>query len=182
MNDATLGELYINNHFFCFTLEDKVRDEKIKHETAIPAGKYEVVINFSERFKVLMPLLLNVPNYVGIRIHPGNSIADTSGCILVGSAIQQDKLLHSKATYQNLLIQIKTGLRKDKVFITVEDIPKPIEVEVEQPIISPEIVIPEIILKPDSIPPKIIETPIEKSETKSWWILLVEFIINFLKK
>ena len=72
INNATLGELWIDNRFFCYTLEDKVRQEKIKHETAIPAGTYEIQITYSPRFKQFMPLLLNVPNYEGIRIHKGN--------------------------------------------------------------------------------------------------------------
>lgn len=73
VGDTTFGKLYLNDMTFLnYTLEDKVREIKIKHQTAIPAGTYEIIINKSERFKQLMPLLLNVPNFEGIRIHKGN--------------------------------------------------------------------------------------------------------------
>jgi hypothetical protein len=117
-NDTTIGELLIDGEWFCWTLEDRVRAQKIKHETAIPAGEYIVEINLSARFKERMPLLLNVPQFSGIRIHPGNDHADTSGCILVGfsrtgSRIAQsraafDELMHRmEATYPNELISIE---------------------------------------------------------------------------
>lgn len=70
VNDTTFGKLYLNDMTFLnYTLEDKVREVKIKHQTAIPAGTYQIIINKSERFKQLMPLLLNVPNFEGIRMH-----------------------------------------------------------------------------------------------------------------
>lgn len=82
---STIGELYVDGVFECHTLEDVVRDVKIHGETAIPAGTYKVIINMSNRFKRLLPLLLNVPDFEGVRIHSGNSDADTSGCVLVGT-------------------------------------------------------------------------------------------------
>src|SRR2546423_440555 len=81
---STIGELAVNGVFECFTLEDVVRPEKIKRETAIPAGRYEIAITFSDKFQKFLPLLLNVPNYEGVRIHSGNRPEDTEGCILVG--------------------------------------------------------------------------------------------------
>ena len=85
-DDSTIGELSIDGKFVCYTLEDKVRDVKIKNVTAIPYGKYELAITFSNRFQQYMPLLLNVPGFEGVRIHSGNKSADTEGCILVGSS------------------------------------------------------------------------------------------------
>lgn len=114
--DSTIGKLYMNDVFFCFTLEDKVRDVKIPHITAIPAGRYEVVISYSNRFKQLMPLLLNVPNYEGVRIHWGNYAADTDGCILLGSKKFVNMVGNSKATYAKFMNLMK----KEKTFITIE--------------------------------------------------------------
>ena len=88
---STIGELFINGEFQCYILEDTDRglyqdmplqellSKKIYGETAIPTGTYEVVISFSNRFKKYLPLLLNVPGYEGIRIHPGNYAKDTLG-------------------------------------------------------------------------------------------------------
>ena len=81
----TSGTMTVDGVFECFTLEDEVRDgEKVYGETAIPAGVYKVVVSFSQRFQRELPLLLSVPNFEGVRIHPGNTSNDTQGCILVG--------------------------------------------------------------------------------------------------
>jgi hypothetical protein len=82
--DYTAGSLFIDNIFECYTLEDTVRNVKIAGETAIPYGAYEVIITYSNRFKKSLPLLLNVPNFEGVRIHAGNTVENTEGCILVG--------------------------------------------------------------------------------------------------
>jgi hypothetical protein len=80
----TIGKMTIDGIFFCYTLEDKVRSEKIKGKTAIPEGTYSVIIDRSTRFGRDMPHILNVPNFEGIRIHSGNTDLDTDGCILIG--------------------------------------------------------------------------------------------------
>ena len=83
-DSSTIGEMWIDNTFFCYTLEDVKREVKIYGETCIPYGRYKVIVNMSNRFKVMMPLLLDVPQFEGIRIHKGNKAIDTHGCILVG--------------------------------------------------------------------------------------------------
>lgn len=70
--EYTIGKLFINGNYFCDTLEDAVRDKKIYAETAIPSGKYELTVTYSNRFKKRLPLILNVPGYEGVRIHTGN--------------------------------------------------------------------------------------------------------------
>lgn len=85
----TPGKLYYNGLFLCYTCEDldrKLEDGglKVKTRTAIPRGIYNVVISLSNRFKKLLPELLRVPQFVGIRIHSGNTAEDSEGCILVG--------------------------------------------------------------------------------------------------
>ena len=105
--NSTIGEMTIDGKFECYTLEDKERDVKIKSETAIPKGTYKVIINQSNRFKKLMPLVLNVPNFEGIRIHPGNSNHDTEGCILVGQTRSKDYISKSRKAYEILFAKMK---------------------------------------------------------------------------
>jgi len=106
-DNSTIGELSVNGQFECYTLEDKVRPVKIKGETAIPAGRYEVIINYSQRFDRLLPLLLSVPNFEGVRIHPGNTAADTEGCILVGVTKEQEFIGQSRVAFEQLFAKLK---------------------------------------------------------------------------
>lgn len=89
--NETLGKLFIDGSFFCYTLEDTVRDVKIKHHTAIPAGIYKAVLAFSQKFKKFMLRLLNVPNFDGVLFHGGNTNKDSSGCILVAFHRNEEK-------------------------------------------------------------------------------------------
>ena len=109
----SIGKLYIDGIYFCDTLEDTVRDinhngkfdngeVKVYGKTAIPFGKYSVVYTHSPKFKRKLPLLLNVPQFEGIRIHPGNTAEDSLGCILVGKNTVVGKLTESKVTSDKL--------------------------------------------------------------------------------
>jgi hypothetical protein len=120
--ESTMGELSVNGKFECFTLEDRVRAiaaPKVHGETAIPEGIYEVIISFSDKFKKLLPLLLNVPNFEGIRIHSGNTKADTEGCILVGQSKAKDFVGGSRAAFNVLFPKLQAALKKEKIFIQV---------------------------------------------------------------
>ena len=106
---STIGELLIDGVFECFTLEDVERKVKIKSETAIPKGTYKVIINESNRFKRLLPLLLNVPNFEGVRIHSGNSNHDTEGCILVGQTRNKNYIGQSRKAFDKLFKKMQTA-------------------------------------------------------------------------
>lgn len=127
----TIGDLYINGVLFCNTLEDTVRDInkngkfdngeiKVFAKTAIGYGRYELIMTLSNRFKKVMPLLLNVPNFAGVRIHSGNDSDDTEGCILVGKNTEKGKVTTSRVTADLLYDKINTAIKKEKVFITIE--------------------------------------------------------------
>lgn len=106
---CTIGELYVDGEFECYTLEDTVRADgvKIAGRTAIPEGVYPIVISFSNRFQKLLPLLLHVPNYEGVRIHTGNTAADTEGCILVGRKRLVNSIGESRLAFNALFQKIQ---------------------------------------------------------------------------
>jgi hypothetical protein len=106
-DNSTIGELLIDGIFECFTLEDKERDVKIKGETAIPKGTYKVIINESNRFKRLLPLLIDVPNFEGVRVHSGNSNHDTEGCILVGQTRNKNYIGQSRKAFEKLFAKMQ---------------------------------------------------------------------------
>lgn len=118
-NDSTIGKLYINEIYHCYTLEDKEREVKVQNITAIPKGRYEVIVNFSNRFQQQMPLLLNVPNFVGVRIHWGNYSKDTEGCILLGTTKAVNMIGNSRTAYAKFMSIINKVSKKEKIFITI---------------------------------------------------------------
>lgn len=108
----TIGRLYVDGVFECWTLEDTVREPgvKVPGKTAIPAGTYRVVVDLSHRFGRMMMRLLKVPLFDGIRIHAGNKPEDTDGCILVGTSRTNDAVLHSRAALANLQSKVEASL------------------------------------------------------------------------
>lgn len=127
--ECTIGKLTIDNHSFCDTLEPTWRNihwgrdgkKKIKGKTAIPEGRYPVVITYSPKFKKWLPLLLHVPHFTGIRIHAGNTAQDTEGCILVGENLVEDKVLNSALWLNRLKKKIvEAKERGEGVWITVQ--------------------------------------------------------------
>lgn len=120
---STVGELFLDNSGVreCFTLEDCVREKKIDGKTAIPKGEYEIVISYSNKFKKLLPLLLAVPNYNGVRIHSGNTDLDTEGCILVGLTKDKDILYESRRAFASLFYTIQKAMNSGKVYISITE-------------------------------------------------------------
>lgn len=128
---TTIGELKIDGQFECYILEDKDRGlsnamplsqiiaTKVYGQTAIPTGQYEIVISYSNKFKKMLPLLLDVPGFEGIRIHSGNVAADTEGCLLPGKAKQKDTVMQSRLAFTALFAKIQKAMKTEKVFITI---------------------------------------------------------------
>lgn len=122
-DEVTVGKLYINQQYFCDTLEDYYRDlnydKKIPGKTSIPFGTYKIILNESPKFKRLLPRLINVPGFEGILIHAGNDKDDTAGCILVGKYDGNNKLTNSRWHENELVRQIKYAISNNEE-ITIE--------------------------------------------------------------
>lgn len=128
---ATIGKVFVDGVFLWWSCEDRLHSgPKIPGDTCIPAGRYQVIITPSVRFSRPLPLLLNVPNFSGVRIHPGNSPADTSGCILVGGGYQPKEqiLVHSRIACDAVQATIQKVL----------DTPQEVWCEVIDPVIIPK--------------------------------------------
>ena len=134
----TIGRLYIHQRvddeylagttddYFCDTLEPTWRNYangayKIKGKSAIPEGRYAVVISWSPKFGAWLPILLGVPNFEGIRIHAGNTAADTQGCILVGLNKLVGQVVDSRIWLHRLKQKIvEAKSRGEPVWITIK--------------------------------------------------------------
>ena len=111
----TIGSLSVNGEKFCDTLEDRVRDlaggeAKVSGETAIPEGRYKVIVNRSPKFGRDLPRLLDVPQFEGVLIHRGNTDKDSSGCILVGENKVKGKVINSTPYEEKLVALCKAAL------------------------------------------------------------------------
>ena len=131
---STIGQVLKDNVALCYTCEDLVREPdsgrpitsdpvtafsnlsawvatwKVPHETAIPSGRYRVIITDSQRFGRKLPILLDVPGFEGIRIHPGNNAADTEGCILPGLSDDGSRAYRSKDACAIWHLEIEAAL------------------------------------------------------------------------
>ena len=119
---ATMGLLLIDGVFVCWTLEDVVRPVKIPGETAIPAGRYAVRLSLSQRFQKVLPEVLAVPGFTGIRVHGGNGALDTQGCVLVGRKRTTNGVLESKLALMEVMEQLRRATTAgDQITISIED-------------------------------------------------------------
>ena len=136
--NSTLSELYVDDEFICYVLEDSVRDEKISGSTAIPAGRYKLAFRryggMNGRYKRLFPdfhkgmiQLMDVPNFSYIYIHMGNNFSDTSGCLLVGKTMKYDKdwneyeIRKSRKAYIPLYKLLAAMMEKNEVYVVISD-------------------------------------------------------------
>lgn len=131
-DQSTIGDLSVDGEFECYILEDVVREVpgqpveswKVKGKTAIPQGRYEIQRTMSGRFGKVLPILLKVPGYEGIRIHPGNKADDTEGCLLPGHAPGKDFLGASRTAFLALDAKIAYALENgEQVWIEVKGLP-----------------------------------------------------------
>lgn len=136
----TIGKLYIDGKYFCDTLEDKDRGLlqsmteneilkiKVKDQTAIPTGKYKIDMNtvsprfgnssWAKLYKGIVPRLINVPGYSGVLIHPGNTVSDTSGCILLGQNKVVGQVINSQVTWKAFMQKVTSC--KESINITIK--------------------------------------------------------------
>lgn len=112
---STVGELYLNGQFFCYTLEPPKRDVKPR---AIPVGTYDLSLRFSERFSRLMPHVESVPGFGGILIHWGNYPKDTEGCLLVGSTHETDFVGNSRSSFDRLWAELQEAREQGPITIS----------------------------------------------------------------
>ena len=129
--DYTIGILYVNNKYFCEILEDtdrglkdsmsleEIKKIKIKDQTCIPYGKYQILMTYSPKYKKIMPLVNNVKGFEGIRIHSGNTNKDTSGCLLPGFNKIKGQVINSRETFNKLYSLIQTATN-NKENVTIE--------------------------------------------------------------
>lgn len=119
-DESATGKLYIDGVFECFTLEDAIRKVKIFGRTAIPAGRYKLVIDQSVHFdNKFLPHILDVPNFSGIRIHAGSRPEDTEGCILLGQTRTTNFVGRSQLAMAAFFPKLQAGLLAGDVWITV---------------------------------------------------------------
>jgi hypothetical protein len=129
---STIGDLLIDGKRFSYALEDKDMQRledgsiipwsgelKIPGETAIPYGTYEVITDFSNRFKRVMPLIKDVPGFAGVRIHTGNTAENTEGCLLLGYIKNPNFVGQSKKAFDDFFPLLKSGLKEGKVWLTI---------------------------------------------------------------
>lgn len=127
LSDRTIGKLSVEDSYASYyTLEDTDRkmedgEEKVPGKTAIPRGKYKIQLTMSNRFKRILPLLLDVPQFSSIRIHSGNTPANTEGCILVGKGLSGATMDITKSLLAlNELMEALTRVREgEEIWITI---------------------------------------------------------------
>lgn len=118
--DVTIGALHVDGRFQCWVCEDTVRevpgvpvgDWKVPKMSAIPYGMYDIDITMSNRFKTELPLLLNVPGFEGIRIHPGNTVNDTEGCLLPGLDRLPKGVGRSRLAFNTLFTEMRAAKKR----------------------------------------------------------------------
>lgn len=111
---ATIGELFVAGLFECFVCEDRYRpppEAKVPGQTCIPIGRYRLLWTWSPRFSRMMLLVEDVPGFAGIRVHAGNTITDTEGCLLPGRKRLLNQVLESQLAVKALEAKVVPHLQ-----------------------------------------------------------------------
>ena len=114
----------VDKRYLCDTLEPKRRnlkkEKKVPGRTAIPEGRYRVLITKSYRFQRWLPILLDVPGFSGVRLHSGNYPSDSQGCILTGFNRKKGMVVNSRSALQMVMLEITAAIdRGEEVWITM---------------------------------------------------------------
>lgn len=138
----TIGRFFVNDTRLCESLEDTDRGlnsnfteaaiklAKIYGQTAIPTGTYKVILSVSDKFKKkawaakyggLVPEIVGVKGFSGVRIHPGNTAEDTLGCVLVGENKKAGAVINSVKCYYELMDKyiFPAWTRKEEITIEI---------------------------------------------------------------
>lgn len=141
-NDYTIGEFSVDGKYLCDTIEDAVRPlpescpntpkgiackckEKVYGKTAVPAGTYKVKLGYSNRFRRILPQVLDVPHFLGILIHTGNSNKDTEGCIVVGTwdGKTENWVSNSRVAFNKLMPLLRDATdNKEEITLTINNL------------------------------------------------------------
>lgn len=131
---STISHLLIEDKHECFIIEDtdrglkqtmsleEIQKLKIHGKTAIPEGRYQIILTYSPRFKKILPRLLNVLGYEGILIHIGNYPKDTEGCLLPGVTPTKDCVLKSAIAFLRLYNKLSSVPKDEEIWITIKSI------------------------------------------------------------
>lgn len=118
-DNYTISKLYENGVYLCEVIEDVERAIKVQDKTAIPKGKYKVIVNMSNRFKRLLPLLIDVPGFEGVRIHNGTNETSSSGCLIVGENKIKGQVTNSRY-WMNRITDTMLAAQQKGIKITIE--------------------------------------------------------------
>lgn len=123
--ETTLGQLFVDDSYECKTLEDSIREFKIPAKTCIPAGTYRITLESSPRFGPDTITINDVPEFVGVRMHGGNTAADTEGCVIVGDRVDSETSISGgtlRGVLKRLKEKVKAGLQDGgEVWLTINN-------------------------------------------------------------
>jgi hypothetical protein len=122
-DESTIGGLSIDGLFFSWTLEDPTRTgPKLPGETCIPCGRYRVIIDWSNRFQRMMPHILDVPDFLGIRFHVANKAKDVAGCIGLGYFRGYNQIWDSRHAFEDFFGRLEAALKAgEEVWLTIKE-------------------------------------------------------------